>query len=193
MLDDSAKNQTFSDGTKNYPPEVKDIRVGAQLSELFQRPWFERLWVIQEISDSQRAMVICGKYLILWSQLEAAATYILRPRGIPIPPHMRKLLPLMGAHRVIPVSVKSMWNVDEKNILTILQSTQETKYLDPRDRLYTILGIVRDKEDFEIVYSIPVTQLYRKLAKKRIMRTNTLDILSACADSSRFGDLPSWV
>ncbi|KAG4439012.1 hypothetical protein IFR05_005528 [Cadophora sp. M221] len=193
MLADPAKDQTFVDGTKAYPPEVENVKAWVQLSRLFQRPWFERLWVIQEISVSQRAMVLCGKYMILWSQLEKAAQYILRPRGIPVPPHNQKILPLMGAHRMTQVSIKSMWNVDEKNILTILHSTQDTKCLDPRDRLYAILGIIEDKEDVEIDYSIPMEQVYRNWAEKRIRRTNTLDILSACADSSRLGDLPSWV
>ncbi|KAH9208830.1 heterokaryon incompatibility protein-domain-containing protein [Leptodontidium sp. 2 PMI_412] len=193
MLDDPSKDQTFLDYTKNYPPEVENIKAWVQLSRLFQRPWFERLWVIQEISVSQRAMVLCGKDMILWPQLEKAAKYILRPRGIPVPSHIQKILPLMGAHRMTQVSLKSMWNVDEKNILTILHSTQDTKCLDPRDRLYAILGIIEDKEDVEIDYSIPVEQVYRNWAEKRIRRTNTLDILSACADSSRLGDLPSWV
>ncbi|KAH7313216.1 heterokaryon incompatibility protein-domain-containing protein [Rhexocercosporidium sp. MPI-PUGE-AT-0058] len=153
MLDNPARDQTFMDGTKIYPPEVENIKA--------------------------------------W--LEKAAKYILRPTGIPVPSHIRKILPLMGAHRMIQVSLKSMWNVDEKNILTVLHSTQDTKCLDPRDRLYAILGIVEDKEDIEIDYSIPVEQVYRKWAEKRIRRTNILDVLSACADSNRLGDLPSWV
>lgn len=86
-----------------------------------------------------------------------------------------------------------MLNVDVKNRLTIVHNTQNTKCSDPKDRLYAILGIVKDTEDIEIDYSIPVEQVYRNWAKKRIRRTKNLDILSACADSSRSGDLPSWV
>jgi len=193
MLADPARDQTFVDGTKTYPPEANNLRTWAQLSRLLQRPWFERLWVIQEISVSQRAMVLCGRYMLLWSQLEAAAGYILRPSGIPPKYHVQKILPLMGAHRATQVSLNSIWNIDEKSILTILHSTQETKCLDLRDKLFAILGIVKDKEDIEIDYSIPVEQVYRNWAEKRIRRTQTLDILSACADSTRSGDLPSWV
>ncbi|KAL2061852.1 hypothetical protein VTL71DRAFT_7230 [Oculimacula yallundae] len=193
MLDDPAKDQTFPDGTKNYPSEVTNLQAWAQLARLFQRPWFERLWIIQEISVSQRAMVLCGGYMILWSQLEAAARYILQPMGIPVPSHVRKLLPLMAAHRMIQVSLNSMWNIDKKNILTILHSTQEAKCLDPRDKLYAILAIVEDTEDIQIDYSTPVEQTYRTWAEKSLRRTKSLDILSACCDSSRLGDLPSWV
>jgi hypothetical protein len=108
-------------------------------------------------------------------------------------PHIRRLFPLLGAHRITQVALQSMYNFDTHNILTILHNTQNTKCSDPRGRLYAIRGIVEDNEDNEIDYSIPVHQVYRTWAEKRIRRTRTLDIFSACADSSRGGDLPSWV
>jgi hypothetical protein len=86
-----------------------------------------------------------------------------------------------------------MYNFDTQNVLTILHNTQNTKCSDPRDRLYAIKGIVEDNEDIEIDYSTPVQHVYHNWAARRIKRTNSLDILTACADSSRGGDLPSWV
>ncbi|KAF4628422.1 hypothetical protein G7Y89_g9736 [Cudoniella acicularis] len=92
------------------------------------------------------------------------------------------------------VAMDFMLNLDKENILTILHNTQNAKFSDPRDRLYAILGVTEDNEDVEIGYSIPVEQVYRTWAEKRIRRTNTLDIFSVCADSARgSGDLPSWV
>jgi hypothetical protein len=86
-----------------------------------------------------------------------------------------------------------MYNFDPRNVLTILHNTQNNKCSDPRDRLYAIRGIVDDNQDIEIDYSKPVQQVYRNWAEKRIKRTWTLQIFSACADSSGRGDLPSWV
>jgi hypothetical protein len=169
-----------------------NLQVWAQLSRLFHRPWFERLWVIQELAASQKAIVQWGKLQIHWSALEMAAKFILRPGRI-LPPQIRKMFPLLGAHRITQVALQSMFNFDTNNILTILYNTQNAKCTDPRDRLYAIQGIVKDNHDIEIDYSIPVHQVYRNWAEKRIRRTNTVDIFSACADSSRGGDLPSWV
>ena len=86
-----------------------------------------------------------------------------------------------------------MLNIDTENILTVLHNTQNTKCSDPRDRLFAILGVADDTKDVEIDYSIPVTEVYIRWAQKRIKRLKTLDILSACVDSSRGGDLPLWV
>jgi hypothetical protein len=133
-----------------------------------------------------------GQIEIPWEILEKVARWILRP-GLALPEIIQRVLPLMGAHRVNQVSLKSMFNVDATNILTVLHNTQEAKCTDPRDRLYAILGVVEDAEDVEIDYSIPVQTVYRNWAERRIRRTGTLDVLGACADSSRSGDLPSWV
>jgi hypothetical protein len=183
----------------DLPSELEDfldpesLQIWAQLSRLFNRPWFERLWIIQELAVAKRAAVAWGEICIPWPTLENAAKFILRPGITSLPTHIRKIFPVLGAHRITQVALRSMINVDTKNILTLLHNTQNTKCSDPRDRLYAILGIVKDIKDIEVDYSIPVQQVYRNWAEKRIRRTRTLDILSACADSGRFGDLPSWV
>lgn len=172
---------------------ANNLQVWVQLSRLFHRPWFERLWIIQELAVSRRAVVQWGSLQTSWLTLEKAAQFILRPGEAVLSPHIRKIFPLLGAHRITQVALHSMYNFDPQNALTILHNTQNTKCADPRDRLYAIRGIIQDNHDIEIDYSIPVQQVYRNWAKSRIRRTLTLDIFSACADSSRGGELPSWV
>ena len=46
------------------------------LSQLLRRPWFERLWVWQEIRAKDNALVICSYDRILWQDLRCA-TYAL--------------------------------------------------------------------------------------------------------------------
>jgi len=169
------------------------LQVWFQLARLFNRPWFERLWIIQELAVSRNAIVQWGNLQTGWPTLERAAKFILHPGTAMVSPHIRRLFPLLGAHRITQVALQSMYNFDTNNVLTILHSTQNTKCSDPRDRLYAIQGIVTDNTDIEIDYSIPVQQVYLNWARERIMRTRTLDVLSACADSSRDGDLPSWI
>ncbi|CZR54897.1 uncharacterized protein PAC_04782 [Phialocephala subalpina] len=171
----------------------QNLQLWAQLSRLFHRPWFERLWVIQELAASRKAVLLWGKLQIPWSRLETAARLILRPGKASLPLQIRRILPLVGAHRITQVALQSMFNVDTSDILTVLHNTQQAKCSDPRDRLFAILGVVEDTNDVEIDYSIPVQQVYRNWAEKRIRRTGNLNILNACADSSRSGDLPSWV
>jgi len=174
--------------------EGSEQHIWAQLARLFNRTWFERLWIIQELGAAREPIVLCGGNAISWRSLERAAAWILR-LGSDLPPSQRilKILPRLGAHRVYQVSPQSMSNVDTGNILTVLHNTQEAECTDPRDRLFAILGVVEDTEDVDIDYSVPVQEVYRKWAERRMRRKGCLDVLGACADSSRSGDLPSWV
>jgi hypothetical protein len=161
----------------------------AQLSKLFWRPWFERLWIIQELGVSRRAVVQWGRLEVPWIALEAAAKYILYPDVVP-PIHIHSFFPWMGAHRVIQTAV-----VERHSIMTVLENTQEAECFDPRDKLFAISGILSpsDSEDIGIDYSISVERVYLKWARARILSTGCLDVLSACADSKISFVSPSWV
>jgi hypothetical protein len=43
---------------------------------LFERPWFERLWIQQEIRPARRGVVMCGNEVISWQALCHAVFYI---------------------------------------------------------------------------------------------------------------------
>lgn len=172
---------------------MNDIHVWERLSRLFHREWFERLWIIQELGVSRNPVIQCGISVLPWGRIESAAALILRPNNANFPDHIKRILPLMGAHRLTQVAINSMRNVDKGNILTALWFTRPAKCLDPRDRLFAILGVVEDSKDIEIDYASSVGHVYKQWATKRIIRTESLDVLSACADSGRTGELPSWV
>lgn len=76
-----------------------------------------------------------------------------------------------------------------RNLPSLLQTIVDTDML---SRLYAVSGIVRGEKDFEIDYKIDVETLYFQWAWARIMRTNSLDIFSACADAGLNGR-PSWI
>jgi hypothetical protein len=131
-----------------------------------------------------------GGTQIPWETLKGAASFILRPEKAPPPKAIKEYLPNIGAHRLRQVSLT---NIDPRNILTVLYSTQEANCTDPRDKLFAILGVVDDIQDVDIDYAKPVHEVYRQWAVRRIMRLRCLDVLEACANSAKNNDLPSWV
>lgn len=112
---------------------LTNIFAWAHLSRLFNRPWFERLWIIQELGVSQEAIVLCGGIEVPWSTVENAAAFILRPAA-ETPPEIRRFFPLMGAHRVTQVALNTVRDVDKSNILTVLRHTQGASCSDPRGK-----------------------------------------------------------
>lgn len=162
------------------------------LRRVYKRPWFERLWVIQELVVAKEVIVVCGGQSISWDYLQLAASIIVQSNQFPkfqLASKNHKFLPLMGAERLINVaSPKNNMN----NLLVTLHRTQYAKYTDPRDRLYAIFGISNDEKDVNVDYLLSVEQVYTNWAMKRISRLNNLDVLSACENSGKAG-LPSWV
>lgn len=114
--------------------ETNAARVWASVRRIMQRPWFERLWVIQEVQSARIAIVRCGCSVISWEELEKAVAYILRPmpQGTSaIPAAMHKFFPLLGSERLQNVALPE---IKFTNILTILRQTRQARCKDPRDR-----------------------------------------------------------
>ena len=59
--------------------KLQDRRIWAQLSRIFYRPWFERLWVIQELGLAKRPLALWGNLLFPWENLRDGALFMLRP------------------------------------------------------------------------------------------------------------------
>ena len=61
------------------PPKNRDMREMVALHRyqdafiaLLERPWFTRIWIVQEAAASQKAKVFCGHHSIAWDDLVAA-------------------------------------------------------------------------------------------------------------------------
>ena len=46
------------------------------IGELFARPWFQRLWIVQEVSLADNILVFCGSKSVPWEQLSLLAGHI---------------------------------------------------------------------------------------------------------------------
>ena len=49
-----------------------EIPVGSGINEILASPWFQRVWTIQEVAFSRKAVVLCGQSEISWENLKAS-------------------------------------------------------------------------------------------------------------------------
>jgi hypothetical protein len=184
------RNNTASDYDLFFQTDPgNNIVAWAEIQKLFYRPWFKRLWIIQELNVSRHAIVLWDRIELPWDVLNSTATYIID--SIPAAPaEIERIFPWMGANNVLGVALHG---ADTNNLLSILHHTQHSSCSDPRDKLYAILGLCDSMDDVEVDYSTSVSSVYRKWALNRISRTRSLDIFSACVDSGRVIGQPSWV
>jgi len=162
------------------------------IEELFQREWWERLWVWQESQlANSRATVICGFDQMEWQCLRKAIICLRTKDELPISnPGLRKRLELV-----------EMMTIERSrcSLALVLNSSRIRKCLDPRDKIYGILSIAGDvlSRSIKPDYSEGKTaaDVYREVFKTYTLQTNQLELLASCEHSS--GDqssfLPSWV
>jgi len=71
--------QHFLQGTEKIPPPISSSdAVLAALGHLYVRPWFNRVWVVQELLLARSAVLVCGNRRIDWDTFAHMTVLLLR-------------------------------------------------------------------------------------------------------------------
>lgn len=89
-------------------------------------------------------------------------------------------------------------NLSQQPLHELMQATRTTQASDPRDKVYSLLGLVKDHpESHRIVpdYEKPVAEVFAMAARIAVEKSNRLDELSCSFDRMyrRVPDVPTWV
>jgi hypothetical protein len=168
-------------------PEHDDWKA---LESLFWREWWTRMWVVQEICVSRKALFICGSATMDARDVFESTDFI--------------------EHSAISVttgiytgSAKFMANLrqnyivgNDLGLLSLLIKTRSFAVSDYHDKIYALLGICSTHEAQSTIssYEMPYQQLYHSIVVQHLQQ-GSLDILTAVCDpcwrDASF--TPSWV
>ncbi|KAF5615656.1 heterokaryon incompatibility protein het-6 [Fusarium sp. NRRL 25303] len=185
------------------------------VSNLFKRPWFFRVWVLQEITFARKATVICGDYQLSWESFKTFFHWNVNAGWV-------QRLPFSVTYAVSPTPYVLHVTYGER-LLRILEDTRTCGATDPRDKLYAILPLLdrhheemkdeleeyKERWDYneqelqelairqrrlnvQVDYSHPVSRVYTDLAIL-LMGSVGLDVLSYVVMESAIPGLPTWV
>lgn len=176
-----------------------DSEAWKALWKLLSRPWFERTWIIQEVTLSDMSWFICGNSVITWDSLYVACLQLV-DTGIS-----------RWLRRKFPTSVKASDCKDlcrkatrlgtyQKSALStrfplvmLLVLSREARCTEPRDKVYGMFGICSpDDTKVRVDYSdrYHVTQLFQDILERCTAGDLGQILRSVDHDSV---DLPSWV
>lgn len=181
--------------------------VGPDMSALFLRPWFERVWTRQEIFLARpgAAVVQCGSDTLSWDALRLAAfllgsrdTRFFRDaadpehaaRNVQTIARLRRVYNLAGAH------------VARHGPMPALQYARWASCTDPRDRVYGVLNMIDPGPGHDALvvpdYNISAAHLYRLVATRYLQRYRSLlpflyAGMSGSQPSALDDPLPTWV
>lgn len=173
---------SIAETTKSSGREFKD-HAPTILGPFFQRPYFSRLWVVQEVLLARTVVLHCADQStpITWDMVIKAQTH-----HVQVPWWMNHI-GRIGPH------VKS-------ELVQVLAATALCQMSDLRDKIFGLLGLV-DLEEASILkadYNLMVREVYIGTAAYLIQHKERLDILEISesltnANRRRTYGIPSWV
>jgi len=168
------------------------------LSDLFSRPWFTRMWTIQELALSSKATIICGQSEIEWEDLF---------NGVYFMSHLEQTfsgsnsnesqfassLKIYGQLRSLIHEVG--YTLSDTKISHILTLVHPYNCSYPHDKMYALCGYLTKlgvEELPPVSYNLPPAKVYAEFTKKAMLWDNSLDLLYALGTPRTLADLPSW-
>jgi hypothetical protein len=163
---------------------ISSPRNKAALSKLLDRPWCNRIWVLQEVFVSNSISVVCGPSEVSWKAMTNLSKIMERYQGEFDWPYIPCVLSLRGGrHR------DTKWNLWD-----LLCHTRQCASSDPRDKVFALASIVTDKKKYNLQpdYGMSIKSVFVDLATS-FLDAGGLDFLLAVQFLPSELDLPSWV
>jgi len=174
-------------------------RILQLLHRLTRRPWFTRIWVVQEILLSRKAILMCGPHKIPWHSFCIGEKYILRTCQVEDPeqdgtPEGDNKYRLIADINSIPIMSKSVRvQYGGRALGTLLPYLRKCKSTDPRDKIFGVLGVASEAGKLKADYAKSVAEVYAQATQAIIRESGSLCILSHMDQDYRAMKLPSWV
>lgn len=164
--------------------------IAKDLFSIFQRSWFKRIWVIQEVSVCRKATVVCGPLTIDWDDLSAALFAVAVPGRIVEGPWRKTLYAIFEQRKYFDKNKRP-------HLSRLIVRHQDSLATKAEDKIYALLGLADDisRHQVTISYDITIEDVYKKIALSCLAYDQNLSILGSveAVSTSTLINLPSWV
>lgn len=172
------------------PPPIPEENVDS----MFSRPWFSRIWIIQEAVVNQKTFFLCGAKIVPWEQMFTLAWSILKHRFLNLL-SAKYEKSRTGAYCLTIIQTFRDGKI-HCTLFDVLRLFRYAKATDERDRIYAVQNLSIDPIPDSLLlkpdYNDTVSEVYTKMAV-RFYETQHHQMLSIVGrrESGRSG-LPSW-
>jgi hypothetical protein len=169
--------------SKNIDPHIS-IPTEISTEEIFlsRRPWWTRIWVVQEVAVAQDVLVQCGKSTVSWDILRKAYTG---------PPSISSLCSSNSEQTITKVFqkldiIREIISGGRRiELLDLMAGYRYCQATDPRDKIFALMGLIspsfgNSDERLAPDYAVPCKDVYMRTVRFLITVTGNLDVLSYC-------------
>jgi hypothetical protein len=180
--------------TWSFHQDPQDPDEWVAFQKLMERPWWRRVWVIQEIAAAKGQILVgCGSSWLRWEAFLGTALTIKHYKDHPF------------FQRLGHLGKDTKWILDKSNLrtrgdgrmdkwgglLNILYITESYAATDPRDKVFALLGFTPSLS-INPDYRKAVEEVYENLIRDSIRASRSLMMIFCCRKPKRLR-LPSWV
>ncbi|KAI2627971.1 heterokaryon incompatibility protein-domain-containing protein [Hypomontagnella submonticulosa] len=123
-----------------FRSQERPMPVFLGLQEIIQRPYWERAWIIQEISKSTNLAILYGEYQFNLDELLKVARHLKD-----LPQRNRDIMAAIAKFR--SQEQRSRVGNPRISLLQALLESRHSRATDQRDKVYTLLGVTSDGSD----------------------------------------------
>jgi hypothetical protein len=158
------------------------------LYDILTRPWFERLWVWQEVLLATGEIeIIIGRRTISMQELHAVVVCL-------------QTKPVTGMEEEFLIRVQKAYSlctgINGMGIDELVEASKFCICSDPRDKIYGLLSLLDtdiSRTGFEPDYTMSTYQVYQSAALSLIKCTKRLDVMTTVENHKDLEGVPSWV
>lgn len=191
--------------------------------EFLGRPWWRRMWVLQEVILAKEVIVHCGPRSVRWDVLQFLIYTFVRQAKRARLYHLGSLSHdsrraraqatlLTQSLQILPFFVLQQKSISAKQaqettIVDLLSLSGNFEATDARDKIFALIGLLRgdssDLANFKPDYSISKRQMFIQTAKNFLQTSQSLALTTARSawpkqyrrlkSSDIINELPTWV
>lgn len=118
----------------DFPDLAETQRAG--MEELLKRPWFKRVWILQEVTNARRATAQCG------AKSAPAGLFALTPKLMAF----KKSFECQVVLDIMPGPLRAgSWWAHSSKLYDLLEKCHYAEASDSRDLIYALLGMASDQ------------------------------------------------
>ncbi|KAJ4248603.1 hypothetical protein NW757_008251 [Fusarium falciforme] len=202
-----------------YPDKVSRLLTAgarngdlAAVVSLFERDYWRRLWVVQEVFNAREIYVYCGTTKLSWDSYQLASDAFSEHRGdmafrndqiegrraVISPDQFSYAQVLIYQGPASLPDLRAYMEDGEGALLEILRACRRKLASDPRDKLFGLLGVLPDeiRNEFRADYNLPVKDVYTEVVDYLLKTTQCLDVICEAIHfpvHTSSANLPSFV
>jgi hypothetical protein len=146
----------------------------AALKDIVERPYFQRIWVVQEGALARITDVHVGHLRLSWNQGNATFKFLTRIKFAQISPtweysglrgvNLQPFMDMLTISRLALARARGV--VDKPTIIDVLHDMRHRTSTDPRDMIFALLGLGMETYGFMASYEISREETYLRLFER---------------------------